>query len=306
MKILNLTDLEKSEIKYKISKFPDGQQNIVISNDSIQLANQGSHHIQIKSRLNNFLDLELIICTMASLREYGVSHIHLYTPYFMGARSDRQFEEGGNRYLKDVICPIINSLKLSSVTVLDPHSTVLENLLNNFKKVDNKEIVKFALRDIINNSNRSGSNIEDHCIIISPDAGATHKIYKLAQDVDYKGEIITCIKERDKDGKLSKVFVPMNKIHDTHKDIIIIDDICDGGATFINIAKEIKDKYFNSKIYLIVTHGIFSKGFDDLFEYFDHIYCTNSYNNIEKYEDPLYYEAEIKPGIRFVKQLNVF
>ena len=30
MKILNLTSLEKSDIKFKISKFPDGQQQITI------------------------------------------------------------------------------------------------------------------------------------------------------------------------------------------------------------------------------------------------------------------------------------
>ena len=30
MRTLNLVDLGKSDIKYKISKFPDGQQNIII------------------------------------------------------------------------------------------------------------------------------------------------------------------------------------------------------------------------------------------------------------------------------------
>lgn len=31
MKTLNLVNLENSDIKYQIQKFPDGQQNIVIS-----------------------------------------------------------------------------------------------------------------------------------------------------------------------------------------------------------------------------------------------------------------------------------
>ena len=34
MKILNLVNLEKSDIKYKISKFPDGQQNIWIDENN--------------------------------------------------------------------------------------------------------------------------------------------------------------------------------------------------------------------------------------------------------------------------------
>ena len=35
------------------------------------------------------------------------------------------------------------------------------------------------------------------------------------------------------------------------------------------------------KIYLIITHGIFSKGFEELSKYFDGIYCTNSYSEID-------------------------
>jgi phosphoribosylpyrophosphate synthetase len=150
---LNLTDQEKSCIKYKISKFPDGQQQITINPFKYSQAWNGwtfatgpniiqsitglTIEIQIKSRLNNFQDLELIICALKSLRELGVKKIHLYTPYFLGSRSDRKFEGGSCNYLKDVICPIINSLNFESITVLDPHSHVLEACINNFKKMDN-------------------------------------------------------------------------------------------------------------------------------------------------------------------------
>jgi phosphoribosylpyrophosphate synthetase len=56
-----------------------------------------------------------------ALRNLGVRKINLYVPYFLGARSDRKFTEGGINYLKDVICPIINSQKFKSVTILDAH-----------------------------------------------------------------------------------------------------------------------------------------------------------------------------------------
>lgn len=148
MKTLNLVYPEKSDIKYKISKFPDGQQNIVIHKIGIfnipNIILKGED-IQIKSRLNNWLDLELITCAVASLRELGVEEIHLYTPYIMGARSDRKFEEGGNNYLRDVLCPIINSLNFKTVTCIDPHSDVLEACIKGFRKESNLELVKFAL-----------------------------------------------------------------------------------------------------------------------------------------------------------------
>lgn len=333
MKILNLVYPDKSDITYKVSNFPDGQQNIVIEEVSLRKAagtlpckyecdcvNPANYPYQIKSHLNNFRDLELIICAVASLRELGVEEIHLYTPYIMGARSDRKFEEGGNNYLKDVICPIINLLNFKTVTCIDPHSDVLEACIKGFRKESNERLIKWGIArcydHILKASGTSDKRIDlvdDRYILVSPDAGASHKIYKLAEQIGYKGDIITCSKDRDENGRLTKCVVPLSKkllLSHPSKDYIIIDDICDGGATFINIAKEIQNEIniwndeegfvdkITSKIYLIVTHGIFSKGLEVLFEYFDGIYCTNSYDQFTiDTEDPL--------NQRF-KQLNVF
>ena len=212
MKTLNLVYSDKSEIKYKISKFPDGQQNIVINNLEKELVWADWHPIgggslkkwsypsvQIKSRLNNWLDLELITCAVAALRELEVQEIHLYVPYIIGARSDRKFEEGGNNYLRDVICPVINSLNFKTVTCIDPHSDVLEACIKGFRKESNLDLVKWVFM----NHPQNTKPVEDF-ILVSPDAGASKKIYKLAEQIGYKGDIITCSKDRDKDGKLIK------------------------------------------------------------------------------------------------------
>jgi len=286
MERLNLVYPEKSEIKYKISKFPDGQRQVSIvrwkSKDNTKWWD--CHGVQVVSRLNNFQDLELIICAVKSLRNLGVKGIKLFTPYFLGSRSDKQFEDGSNNYLKDVICPIINSLNFESVIIRDPHSDVLEACLSNFEKFDNVRLVGWSLNKISN----IHKNIDD-VVLFSPDAGATKKIYKVAERIGYKEKIVTCSKDRDADGKITKCVVPFTDGW-RNKNLIIIDDICDGGATFINIAKEIKTRRTN-KIYLIVTHGIFSKGFEELNKYFDGIYCTNSYSDISD---------------KCVKQLNLF
>lgn len=296
MKILNLVNKYDGNISYLISKFPDGQQNITVYRNDQFNPQIKIEPVIIKARLNNFRDLELISCAVSSLRELGIKEIHLYTPYFLGSRSDRKFQDGGNNYLKHVICPIINSLNFESVTVMDEHSDILEACLNNFKKLDNSALVK---RFLLNTYNLE-EGFHNKFILVSPDAGANKKIYNLAKQLEYKGEIITCTKSRDVDGKLSNTIVPAK---DTGplcmKDYIIIDDICDGGATFLNIAKELKKLYNCNKIYLIVTHGIFSKGFEELSKYFDKICCTNSYSDIlsSKDED---WQAEN------VEQLNVF
>jgi ribose-phosphate pyrophosphokinase len=42
--------------------------------------------------------------------------------------------------------------------------------------------------------------------------------------------------------------------------VLIVDDICDGGRTFIEAAKLIKENAPGAQVHLYVSHGIFSKG----------------------------------------------
>lgn len=289
--ILNLVDQEKSFIKYKISKFPDGQQTIDLVD--VRPALFIDKTVQISSRLNSFKDLEIIICANQALKNLGVSYVNLYVPYFSGARSDRKFQEGGVNYLKQVICPIINSQNFSSVTVMDPHSDSLECCLNNFKKVNNFELVKNALLDLV----RLDS---DEVVLVSPDAGAYKKVYDVAKEFNVE-KIITATKVRDLvTGNILRTEIP---VLDQHNNLmyLIVDDICDGGRTFLELAKVIKEGRPTAKVYLIVTHGIFSAGFDQLIQQIDGIFTTNSVKDIEPGVD-----CPLIGNDSYVKQLNVF
>jgi ribose-phosphate pyrophosphokinase len=270
---LNLVDLENSDIKYKISRFPDGQQSITLDMVDADLPNKIT--VSITSRLNSFKDLEIIISANQALREFSyVENVKLNVPYFLGARSDRKFEAGTSNYLKTVICPIINAQNFSRVTVLDPHSDVLEACLNNYHKHNNHRLVKDALTKI---DNKDGA--QSRICLVSPDAGAYKKIFDVAKEFKIDN-IITASKVRDiKTSKILRTEIPTL---DQHNDIkyAIIDDICDGGRTFIELAKAIKGSRPTAKVYLIVTHGIFSAGFKELAQHFEGIYTTNSYRDV--------------------------
>jgi len=285
--ILHLQNLDKSDFKYKISHFPDGQQSLTIDVSNITVSEFVL--VEIRSRLNSFKDLELIICANQALKRLGVKNVSLYVPYFLGARSDRQFEKGGVHYLKDVICPIINSQNFSTVSILDPHSDVLEMGIANFKKIRNP-LYDTALGEI----ESTGDKKAELCLV-SPDAGAYKKIFDVAMQYQYEN-ILTATKVRDvKTGKILRTEVPSFSELPVATKFVIIDDICDGGRTFIELAKIIKERRGTAAIYLVVTHGIFSAGFVELTKYFDAIYTTNSVKDIE-------------PGLltNFVKQVNVF
>lgn len=294
MKVLNLVYPELSDIKYSIVTFSDSQVYFKIDNP-IQA---NGFDILIKSRMS-WNDIQVIIAAHASLREAYAKDIFLEVPYFLGGRSDRKFVLGGNNYIKDVIAPIINKLDLSHVLVHDPHSDVIEACISNLDKKDNIELVRWALTDIYKDPFSLTSDNKPF-VLVSPDAGALKKIYNVAEHLPGDTEIIVASKHRDiRTGKILSTEVPIHPQH-ALKDFIIIDDICDGGRTFIEIAKVIKNILPDAKVYLIVTHGIFSAGFEELVEWFDRIYTTNSVRNIPHIGDA------VCSGESFIKQLNVF
>lgn len=257
------------------SVFPDGQQNI-----TFHLLSNISDEYYIKSRFNSWLDLERIVCTVKSLQNLGCANIKLAVPYFLGARSDRKFDNGGNYYLKDVIAPIINSLKLKSVNVLDAHSYVLENVIDNFQHLDELQqyFYEFVKRETM---------FDEHSdVVISPDAGAVKRAMKFSN----KSKLVTCAKDRDLiTGKLTKTIIPeLDSLHG--KRLFIIDDICSKGGTFKNLAQKIKENVSDCEINLVVSHYEDTADVDSLFKSgIDKVFTTNSikdvtYNNFYQYK----------------------
>lgn len=318
--ILNLVNPnDKLSFKYEISRFPDGQQSLRLVEDGYNTfysLKDNSQGITMKSRLNTFQDLEIIICATQALKEVGVNRIRLYIPYCIGARSDRKFMDGGINYVKHVIAPIINSQGYEKVIILDPHSDVLEACINNFEKKDTDELLDFAFRDyfISKGFERWDASNFDGVRLVSPDAGALKKVFHCAEQLKYKHEVIIASKHRNLEtGKIDYTNVPIS-VNDADKDIFIIDDICDGGRTFIEIAKAVNNvrnlssavhPEHHGKNYLIVTHGIFSAGFDFLAQYFDGIYTTNSVKDVQDGTIVDIFSRH-KTIHSLVKQLNVF
>ena len=302
---LNLVNPEDPlSLKYEISKFPDGQQSIrILENGFSSTYNSISKTdkpIMIRSRLNNFKDLEIIICANQALKELGAKEIELYVPYFIGARSDRKFQLGSINYIKTVIAPIINLQGFKKVMVLDPHSDVLEACINNFVKMYNYPLIKHALTKIDNKN-----DAQERIVLVSPDAGALKKIYDTAHEFSIN-KIITGTKVRDlKTGKIVNTDIPSlkgNFCMEPDQKFVIVDDICDGGRTFIELAKAIRLQRPDAEIYLIVTHGIFSNGLYELSQNFKRVFCTNS---VKQYDD-VEYASDYTVDKEFIDQFNVF
>lgn len=215
--------------------------------------------------------MDLLLAVDAIRRIVPKTTIDLIIPYFPYGRQDRVCNRGEALSVK-VMADLINSLHCNRVTIFDPHSDVTSNLLKNCQVISHAEIVeRSGLLELIKSKG---------LMLLSPDAGAEKRVSLVAQKLARVGrgmntvKILSAKKQRAPyTGKIAAVSVYDGKA--TGEDIIILDDICDGGRTFIELAKSLQ-KMGAKDIYLYVTHGIFSQGLEVLKKYFKHIYCFHT------------------------------
>jgi ribose-phosphate pyrophosphokinase len=256
----NWRPIKGEEIEFENFIFAGGEPHIKI-NPCVDNKNP----VLVTHRINCFADLGLLCIAVDALQRMDAKLGTLYIPYFPAARQDRVMIAGEALTVK-VYANIINALGFAKVIVFDAHSEVTPALVNNCAVIPNHQFIKQVIEKI-------GKNV----ILISPDGGALKKIYKVSE---YIGglPVVECSKSRDiKTGKLTGFKVYENDLQG--KDCLIVDDICDGGGTFIGLAKELKNKNVG-KLYLAVSHGIFSKGFAEL-DCFERIFTTDSVKEIE-------------------------
>ena len=264
-------------IQFESFTFSGGEPHIKILSDLSAI-----DEVTITTRIQSFNDFGLLLIAVDAIRRMTVKTIHLFLPYMPAARQDRVMIPGESLSVK-VYADVINGMKLDSVIIFDPHSEVTPALLNNCSVISNHRFIKKVIADI-----------NADVILISPDAGALKKIYKVSE---YLGglTVVECSKKRNvKNGKLEGFKVYEDDF--AGKDCLIVDDICDGGGTFIGLAEELKKKNAGN-LYLAVSHGIFSKGVEVLNQQFRKIYTTDSFKSIV--EDGVV-QIELKDLIKWV------
>lgn len=256
----NFKPLEGEEIQFEVFTFSGGEPHI-----KINPAFDVSAEVTVTHRLNSFHDVGVLCLAVDALRRMGACVTKLIIPYFPAARQDRVMVAGEPLSVK-VYADIINALGFKKVVVLDAHSEVTPALLYNCQVASNHLFVKRVIQQIDRN-----------VTLISPDGGALKKIYKVSEFLGGV-DVIECSKTRNvKTGQLTGFKVFADDLGG--QNCLIVDDICDGGGTFLGLADALQKKNAG-KLYLAVTHGIFTNGFDNLAQYFTHIFTTNSFREL--------------------------
>lgn len=257
---------QKSCIFFDKFQFNGGERHIKIQPFNFD----ENTRIIIEQNIFNSNDLIDLLLATDALRRMGINHIELICPYIPYARQDRVMIKGEPLSIK-VFTNIINSQNYEKVYVLDPHSDVSAALINNIK------LIKINYSQCFD-----GINFP---VLVVPDAGALKKCYKIAKEYNIL-DIVECSKIRDvNNGKIVGTKINKNGISLEGRSCFIIDDICDGGMTFIKIAEKLRENDV-ANVNLIISHGIFSKGLHVFNDLIDRIYCCNCFYDI--IDDKLY------------------
>jgi ribose-phosphate pyrophosphokinase len=255
-----------NNIKIERFNFPGGECQVRLAS----AMHHGDKNITAFLRSSDDI-IDLLLTVDAIRRADPIRVIRLCLPYLPYARQDRVCSRG-EAFSLSVMANLINSLKCEKVILYDPHSSVASALINNCMVKSLRELIEHT--DTISCKKFKQFIKDSKLKLVSPDAGAEKKVIELAKMLDLN-EVTCASKVRDvKTGDIKGIKVYANNVLD--QKLLVVDDICDGGRTFIELAKELKDKGA-SKLYLYVTHGIFSKGLTELLKYYDHIWCYHTF-----------------------------
>lgn len=256
-------------VLFDVIHFPAGEVQVNVTNPTVL---RNVSHIRIVVKAMTSMDDFMIIRQLVGIaRQYNSRvAVELFFGYFPYARQDRNMVKGDSFALR-IFASMVNNLKADSVVICDPHSDVTPALIDNCRTITQSSL--FMQSEVVNRIRNNPKHA-----IVSPDAGALKKVYEVMRSCglsDHK--LIFMMKNRDvATGNITHSSIV--NVADLHgvEEVTIVDDICDGGATFIAAAVQLK-AYVN-RVNLFVTHGVFSRGTKHLTDNgVDALYTTSSF-----------------------------
>ena len=230
---------------------------------------------KVEADIGSSEDLVALALVLDALNWIRNAPIELHIPYLPYSRQDRRCAPGESFALKAIVGILADFLSTcDKVVTWDVHSPVAQSLFSEWEiPFQNRKAA--GIFDEINESlpslvSYSGS--DSNVIVVAPDKGAESRADSVREWFNFpKTVFATKVRETDT-GKILETRVP--DVSYLGKRLLIVDDICDGGRTFIELAKVLRT-YNPKSIDLYVTHGIFSKGFESFGNLIDNFYVGN-------------------------------
>ena len=249
-------------------------------------------------RINSYEDL-WELNQLHDVYKYNNKNAIVTIPNLFTSQEDRRFDTAQPFGLK-LVLEFLKGMENFDYKIFHPHnSEVVEAILyDRVEIIDNHDFINDVFFHISNYkssmdfvtkresfiyNNDKGIQIPNNLVVLLPDGGAYKWGVKLMDKLGFNGDVVAASKNRQYvDGK-SKLVQQLPNYDFNGKDILIIDDLIIGGATFVGLAKLLKNRNCG-KLYLAVSHiTVENLGNDPVTNYFDMVYTTNS--KFSKYWD---------------------
>lgn len=232
-----------------IQAYPDGMPRIDID------------HVTISSPTRMLLRPKSLVSFMAAMFMIDTDDFssmpELILPLVPGSRQDRLNASGDFLFTAKSIAKEINARNFPRVTILDPHSDVTPALIDRCRVMHAADCITVP----------EGK----YACVISPDAGAEKRATQVASKLGVP--LIHAWKKRNiANGELTGF--GMQSLDATFGLALVVDDLCDGGGTFIGLGKLIASCGWQAHLW--TTHGLYTRGTGELLKYYGHIYTTDS------------------------------
>lgn len=269
--------LNNVEVNVNHKRFPDMATGIEIQGQiplRVEYAFIDARLSGVDSPNDLFFDIAQTVDVVRNINNRARIVLHL--PYIPYARQDRRMTRNDSFSLK-VFAKLLNTLEVDKVIALDTHSDVT-SMIDNLFVVGQERIMGI--------SEVSHALTVDNPLIVAPDIGAVKKIHKVVSALNLAESPVIMDKEREPSTGVignHKIISGADRVEG--RNCLIVDDICDGGRTFISAATELKAAGAAS-VNLYVTHGIFSQGVTALFDGgISKVFTTDSIKDIVEMSD---------------------
>lgn len=239
--MVKLLDSLKNEIEVKWWNFPAGEVGCRITEDTNDL----NLTVCVLNDYSSEAIMKALMLSQAVQDTYGVKPA-LSIPYLPYGRQDKVHckGEGASR---DMMLKILEP-NFDGVTVVDAHSKIKS------EHTKSMELTECFVQYWTEKS---------YTHIVFPDAGAKAK-YKFPNYTT-----VAAVKTRDKaTGKI--IAYELEEEIPKDASVLVVDDICDGGRTFLELAKLLP---INRDLF--VTHGIFSRGIELIEAQYDNVFYVH-------------------------------
>lgn len=237
-------------------QFPAGEQHISDREESYDTLSDTCFFYLTGTDANDYISAAM----WTDLQHQRGRKVAALIPYLPGARQDR-----GKPFGARIYADLINNIGADQVITFDPHSPVMPKMINNLTIVDSTEAVLQGLRAHGLTKQLRG--------VIAPDKGAHDRAARIADALGLP--VYTAGKKRNPaNGHLTDF--TCEPIPEGYGPLLVPDDICDGGRTFVGLADA--TGLPPEQLVLWVSHGVFSGNHGNLLRRrYDHIFTTESH-----------------------------